>query len=535
MQNLCRIRVCAASERPVWLGLIPILEKHLPVRFEFAHGTPTSARMGEVVMEHIGAMGRNGACSRFSSPDSLSATGADNKGLIDLEVQFTDDPHVPYPFRGRALTVSCAAEPTMLPLDGNQTVLATTQRGVLWRLADRDGVREHRSSLPLPRVAPETTLKDVFNEARPLEILPLVHWLREISADIAYEGPLPRACFIFDDPNLHWPSYGFVDFQKLARQAARENYHVSFATIPLDGWFTHPAAAKVFRSNRSFLSMAVHGNDHTKQELARRYTEVERLALLRQSIHRIEQIEHKAGFPVCRVMVPPHGACSEEMLALLPTFGFEAACLSHGSLRAHNRDKAWTRSLGYAPSELVQGCPVLPRWGLSGKTRNTVLLAAYLRQPVILRGHHQDLKDGIELLDQLAGFINGLGPVRWANLTDLSRSNYEWRMEGSTCHIKPLGRRIDFQVPEGADSIVMDDPSSDCSRVWQVSGLAAGGLTVRAGEKISVPEQFKTELSLSASVPAWELPLGKRVKRPPAAAFVRRLLTEARDRLVFSY
>jgi hypothetical protein len=465
----------------------------------------------------------------------LSATGAGNEGLIDLDVRFADVPQVPFPFRGRALNVSCAAEPTILPLDGSQTALVTTHRGVLWRLADHDGVREYRSSLPLPRVAPGTTLKDIFNEARLLELLPLVHWLREISADFAYEGPTPRACFIFDDPNLHWPSYGFLDFRKLARQAAKENYHVSFATIPLDGWFTHPAAAKVFRNNRNFLSMAVHGNNHIKQELARHYNEAERVALLRQSIRRIEQIEHKAGFPVCRVMVPPHGACSEEMLALLPTFGFEAACLSHGSLRAHNRDKAWTRTVGYSPSELVQGCPVLPRWGLTGKIQNAVLLAAYLRQPMILRGHHQDLKNGVELLDQLAGFINGLGPVRWANLTNLSRLNYEWRMEGSTCRIKPLGRRIDFRVPEGADGIIIDDPGSDLSPVWQVSGLVAGGAAVRAGQKISVPEKFEAELSLSAAVPVRELPLEKTAKRPPAAAFVRRLLTEARDRLVFSY
>ena len=280
--------------------------------------------------------------------------------------------------------------------------------------------------------------------------------------------------------------------------------------------------------------MAVHGNDHTKQELARRYNEVERMALLRQSIHRIEQIERKAGFPVCRVMVPPHGACSEEMLALLPTFGFEAACLSHGSLRAHNRDKAWTRTLGYSPSELVQGCPVLPRWGLSGRIKNTILLAAYLKQPVILRGHHQDLRDGVELLDQLAGFINGLGPVRWANLTDLSRLNYEWRMEGSMCRIKPLGRRLDFQMPEGAGGFVIDDPGGGFSPLWQVSGLVAGGLTVRAWHEISVPERFKGELSLSTAIPARDLQPETRTKWPPATAFVRRLLTEARDRLVFS-
>lgn len=535
MQHLCRVRICAESERSVWAGVIPILEALLPVRFEFAQGT-TRARAGEVVMEHVGAEGRGGACSRYTSPETVSATGgAGNEGLIDLEVRFTDHTHVPIPFRGRALHVDCAAEPNMLPLGDNETPLAMTHRGVVWSLSERGGVREYRSSLPLPRIEPETTLKDIFNEARLLEILPLVHWLREISAGMAYAGPLPRACFVFDDPNLHWPSYGFVDFRRLARQAAKENYHVSFATIPLDGWFTHPAAANVLRSNRAFLSLAVHGNDHTKQELAQRYIEAERVALLKQAIRRIERIERKAGFPVCRVMVPPHGACSEEMLELLPMCGFEAACLSHGSLRAHNRERAWTRTLGYSPSELVCGCPVLPRWGLSGNVENAVLLALYLRQTIILRGHHQDLKNGIEVLDQMAGFINRLGPVQWANLTELSRSNYEWRIEGTTCRVKPLGRRIDFKLPDGAAGFVIDDPSSNFSPFWQVSGFPAGGLTIRAGQEVLIPERFKGNLTLTAAVPFRNLPPETRTKRLSAAAFVRRLLTEARDRLVFSH
>lgn len=511
-----------------------MLEKVLPVTFEFVRERDC-VRKGQVVMECLGAIGRGCICSRYSSPESSSSSEAGNEELFNLNVQFTNNDYVPFPFRGRALDVDCAARPLMPPLENNQTPLATAQRGILWRLTECNGAREYQSSLPLPSITPATTLKDVFNETRLMEILPLIHWLREISADVAYEGPRPRACFIFDDPNLHWPSYGFVDFRKVARQAAKENYHVSFATIPLDGWFTHPSAANVFRSNRSFLSMAVHGNDHTKRELARRYTEVERVALLRQSIHRIEQIERKAGFSVCRVMVPPHGACSEEMLALLPALGFEAACLSHGSLRAHNRNKAWTRTLGYSPSELVQGCSVLPRWGLSGKVKNTILLAAYLKQPIILRGHHQDLREGVKLLDQLAGFINGLGPVRWANLTEVSRSNYEWRMDGSICRLKPLGHRIDFQVPKGANGFVIDAQNGDASHLWQVSGLAAKEMIVPAGQEIWVPDWLTAPLSLSVAVPAWELPSGKGVRRPPLAAFVRRLLTEARDRLAVSY
>src|ERR1019366_8149913 len=111
-----------------------------------------------------------------------------------------------------------------------------------------------------------------------------------------------------------------------------------------------------------------------------------------QAIHRIERLERAAGCEISRVMAAPHGACSDAMLQEMPGCGFESAAISHGSLRAHNKGKPWARSLGYLPSEIIQGCPVLPRWGMTGNTYNTILLAAYLGQPMILRGHHADLR-----------------------------------------------------------------------------------------------------------------------------------------------
>src|SRR5262245_19147313 len=125
---------------------------------------------------------------------------------------------------------------------------------------------------------------------------------------------------------------------------------------------THGGAAEIFRRNSRRLSFCVHGNNHTKRELAQPYSDGERVSLLQQAIRRIETLERKAGVEVSRVMVPPHGACSHEMLEELPQRGFESACISHGSLRAHNRQRPWVRQLGYLPSEMIRNCPVLPRW-----------------------------------------------------------------------------------------------------------------------------------------------------------------------------
>ena len=154
------------------------------------------------------------------------------------------------------------------------------------------------------------------------------------------------------------------------------------------GYLVHsPRNRRIFREHPERLSLSVHGNNHTKRELGRAYSEDrEGRSYCRQAIQRIERFERRTGLAVSRVMVPPYGACSEEMLAALPRYGFEAACISHGSLRFHNKTRAWTKNLGFLPSEMIEGCPVLPRWGLTGPTTNSILLAAFLKQAIILQG-----------------------------------------------------------------------------------------------------------------------------------------------------
>ena len=374
----------------------------------------------------------------------------------------------------------------------------------------------------------DSGLKDVFNEGYFLEMLPLIHWLQVLGKEVSYQPPPLRACFIFDDPNLHWPSYGFVDFQEIATHASRENYHVSFATIPLDGWFIHDATAELFRTNPQRLSLVVHGNDHVKQELAQRYEPHERIALLRQALRRIERLEKKSGIQVCRVMVPPHGACSEDMLKELPGCGFEAACISHGSLRAHNRNRDWTRTVGYLPSETIRGCPVIPRWGFAGDTQNTILLAAFLHQPIVLRGHHQDLKNGVGLLDELARFINGLGPVTWARIGDISKMNYGLRMQEDVIEIQPLSRKATIRLPENARRLRIDDPRHEFGN-WNLSTGNGSLITLRPGEPAALPEKIRTvmiETPSDSSIP------DSRPTRRRSGAILRRLLTEGRDRLL---
>lgn len=169
---------------------------------------------------------------------------------------------------------------------------------------------------------------------------------------------------------------------------------------------------------------------------------------------------------------------------------------------------------------------MLPRWAFGSASEATLLAAAYLGQPLILRGHHQDLKDGLDVFREYARVINALGDVRWASLGVLGRLNYRHRIEGTTVHVQPLGTRITVEVPEGIEAIQID----------------TGGLDWRA-------LQPQTTLDCTSGCSAFVSVVGGRtydfVRHRRSVSFVRpnatsarlilrRIVTEARDRLRFS-
>ena len=513
----------------MWGDLLPIIESVFPVQF-IASRRRAVEGAGEIVTEQPEEGTQRQGNARISSLRVPRCRGLPAESeRLHVTVNFSNDPNVPFPFQGRSVRARLAVEPKILSLSGDEQALAFSERGPVWAVSNRAGVKHFKSGFALPGIAPSGCLWNVLNEERFLEMLPLLHWIREVCASTAYDSPPLSACFVFDDPNLHWKRYGFVDFRQIAEKAARENYHVSFATIPLDTWYTHQATAEVFRRNPNRISIAIHGNNHTRCELARRYTPSEQISLLNQAIRRIERLERDARVQVSRVMIPPHGACSEEMLAGLVRCGFESACVSHGSLRAHNGTTEWSRLLGYLPSEMVESCPVLPRWALNGHSTNAILLAAFLKQRLILRGHHQDLREGVEVLDRHARLINSLGPVSWSNLTELSRRNYHWRLDGTTCRLKPIGRRTTFEMPKQAVGLIIENYRNDSCLSWQLLGANGTVIIAHAGDYVLLPKALTGPISIQA-ITEPPVPVKRGSIGLARLAIFRRLLTEGRDR-----
>jgi hypothetical protein len=461
---------------------------------------------------------------------ALPITDSDNRRTERTRVQFTDDANVPWPFRGQGVLCTIPSNCVSLtPLHG-ECVLARTHTGALWTVQTTDGCKYFRSALPLLDIPQGGSFAQVFSGLTFLANLPLLNLLAQFKSTGVGIRQALRATFMFDDPNLHWPSYGYINYAELLAKAVQENFHVSIATIPLDTWYTHAKTAAQFRQHPDRLSLLVHGNNHTRHELARETSQRGCSVVLQQARRRIERLERHAGIPVDRVMVPPHGACSADMLSELPGAAFEGACLSAGSLLAHNPNADWLQSLGFHPTESVRGCPVMPRWALVDIEESELLVAAYLGRPMILRGHHGDLREGLDILVRNARFINGLGDVRWMNNSALLRSSYRLRVAGTTATLKLFARKVLLLLPAQVTSLVIESPPVAPEEGYTISGLGPEELRALPNQVIPITHHAVSIVVTRDAAPSQTGP----VPTPgfKTSSVIRRLLTEARDRLV---
>ena len=364
----------------------------------------------------------------------------------------------PSVLRGREFMIRAAADMVGIEPAPNEMTVASADGQPLWVVSRSPGRSCHRVGIPFPILSPKEDIFDYFNEERFIRVLPLIQFLRDVTSFDDWSAPL-RAAIMFDDPNLHWLSYGCMDYKALVASSNKFNYHTAIATVPLDGWFVHNPTAKIFRDNKTTLSLLVHGNNHIREELACISREDICASYLSQALRRVKNIERKSGVKVPRVMAAPHGACNMVMLKAMGLLGFEAACISSGSLRYYNDNKPWVRNIGFMMSDMIAGLPVIPRFGLSSECCARILIAAYLHQPIIPMGHHLDLIQGLELLQNTADFINSLGNVQWMDMQSIARSNFLSMRDGQRLYIRPYSRCVNVKIPQGVHEVQV-------SRTW---------------------------------------------------------------------
>jgi hypothetical protein len=514
----------ARERRP---RLLAALEAALPVRFEDRDLGDFAGLDAAVVTD--------GAAPPELPVPCLLAVGAPGHGRrAGRRVAFGRAAALDERLRGRLLDDGHADDRPVPVRDGDE-VLAACGGSPAWVLRRARPAPVHLVAALPEELGPDQCLRDRFRAGRFLDLLPLVHFLREVCAEHAWTPPPARACLVFDDANLHWRSYGFLRFRELAAHARRVGYHVSLATVPVDGWFTHRGAARLFRRPGAPLTLSVHGNNHERGELAQHRSEQDALPTLAQALRRVQALERRSGVQVDRVMIAPHGVCSEAAIRGMARVDFEGICIDRSyPWREHPPEE---RPLaGWEPSELVAGgFPVVLRQHLDGP-RDDLVFRALLGHPLILYGHHDDAAEGLDLLEEVAGQVNRLGPVRWCSMQAILRSNFSSRREGATFWVRPHVRRIRMELPGWAERLVIEAPDV----------VARGGKAVVTGDgaEDAIPVDLGPgptfALDLPEAVPeALEIHLPEpnrvdqdEVPSPPWRPWpiVRRLLTEGRDR-----
>jgi len=438
------------------------------------------------------------------------------------DVRFTEDRVLDARLRGRVLRHAAVRRPAMLRVDRGDDVLASFGRAACWTVRTSAATQVHRVAFPLPCLQADELPFHHLNGDRFIQLLPFVHFLREVVGEFAWQPPAPRACFMLDDPNLHWPTYGFVDYREIAALAERDNFHLAVAMVPLDGWYVSSAASALFREHSNRLSLLMHGNDHLRQELGLPRTEEESTRMLAQALSRIATLERRSGVRISRAMAPPHGACRPELFRLMFRMGYEGACISPWSLQDWAGGRVWPDTFGLASVERAdEGFPVAPRFGLSEQCEGWAVINAFLDRPIIAVGHHSSLRQGTGVLSGLAASINRIPGIQWTNVEQILQSRYATRRQDATLYIRPLAARLTVPIPPDVTRIVVESEHG-----WKAD---EGGsrLDDSRNEFAVAPRSMMRMRQQNWGSFECRHPYS----RPAIWAPVRRVLCEARDRM----
>jgi hypothetical protein len=368
-------------------------------------------------------------------------------------ITFTSSELVHRAFRSKTLLDSSVAAFASVP--ELSECLARVANQPVWTVERTAGGQRHCVGIDLPPFAGDEFFHAHFRSSRWFAMTPLLHFLWHLLGPEGWILPEPRATFIIDDPNLHYRRYGYIDFEKLAKHAEAHQYHVTLATVPLDAWYFDRGVAGLFRTHKARLSLMMHGVNHIADELARGYSDQDALQLLSDGLRRIAAFESRADLKVDRVMAAPHGAFAESIADPMVRLGFEAACVSVGSLVRWNSGKQWSADLGlpFVQAFGTEGFPVFHR---TSTNELDVRLSAFLGHPIIIATHHQDCVSNFALFESLASAVNEIAAVRWMTIADISRTNYLSRFENGVLHVKPFARQLTIPIPQDAVTLQLE-------------------------------------------------------------------------------
>ena len=525
LQSKMRVAVAPAAEYELRRGLFDMLTSNLDLSFQ-----PHMPGDYE---------GLRGLIALSGGADTVP--GASERGISSYEVNlsqpipfaaqstitFSSSTAVHGAFRTKTLADSSLVNSSRVP--DSFECLANVGGQPVWAVEQHGNYEHHCVGVDVPAFKQGEFFHSYFRELRWFSMVPLLHFLRMLLGPDGWPAPEPRASFIIDDPNLHYRSYGYIDFEKLANHAAAHNYHATIATVPLDAWYFDRKVANLFQGHKKYISLMMHGVNHVADELARSYEEQDALSLLATGLRRISDLESRSGVAVARIMAAPHGAFAEFMADLMVRLGYEAACVSIGSLLRWNPEKLWPADLGFSLAQSL-GSLAFPVFHRTGISETDIRLSAFLGHPVIVATHHQDCVSNFARLESMANIINETPNVQWMGIEDISRTNFVSKTLNGMLQIWPYSRHFKIAL------------SPEITGVQVCRSLYCEGFTIdlrsnhRDGTEAMVPN-VPARYRISNNMMEIFFPPTDRVDYSQVASksvgmwpVVRRLLTAARDR-----
>jgi hypothetical protein len=532
-----RVGVFGSAEHQRRPRLFAALEAAYPVRFE--------AREIDEVRELDAVLTIGTTDQATNDLPSMRMEGEETSESTRRAVALADDMRLSRALRGAKLSEDHATALSPSAARDGEQALATLDGSPAW-VAD-SAARRHRVGSAPAELDTEEALRERLQPGRCLALLALSQFLRDLTERRRWQAPPPRAAFVIDDPNLHWPSYGHIRYTELLRNAAEHGYHVTIAMVPFDGWMAHPAVKRQFRQNAEQVSVCVHGNDHYGPELGAPRSPGASAALAEQALRRSASFQRRTGVRIDRVMVPPHERLCEPVAQALLGRGFEAVCTTRPyPWMATSADMPWlTRPTeagplaGWESTDVAAGgIPILLRADLAHHPREDLVLRAFLGQPLILYGHHDMLAGGPEALAQAASDIDAVGDVRWSSLTGIARAAIEtrWNTDASGANteameIRMRARHVRIEVPDGARELLIDTSAlalqSDARvRLHTAEDSGATDYPIESITRIPLAAAGPIEIELAGTTPLPTTPSPPRRLRPA----LRRLASEVRDR-----
>ncbi len=233
----------------------------------------------------------------------------------------------------------------------------------------------------------------------------------------------------------------------------------------------------------------------------------------------------RAGADIASVMVPPHGACSVAIVEGCLRAGFDALCADWPYWWLTERNAASPLS-GWLPLDRLGGLPVLPRIHAVAADPDDLVFRAFLGQPLILYGHHTDLRSGLDLLAARADEVRSLGVDSWQSLGSIAQDVVSTYRRGESLTLALHSRRALVEIQDGVSNATFVVPGADPVEAGHrleirdadgVRGVEFGDpVPVRAGAIIAtlVTDPFNLDARFH-----WQ-----------ARAAIRRVLSETRDR-----